>query len=310
MLRLLFKLFLSTWIACYYLVSPAFASINGVWQDAEEKYWIHLSEQGTVVSLKIKASLSDPEIYLGSLSNSTLQATALLNGATLATTVLSTEDSMAGTLTLANEASSYSATKIFAYEGSVYDGVWSVGENHYLLYISVNSNNKPLTIAIDLIVNDDKTITHDIFAGNFSESTFTGTSLLNQNKSMKLTFSEDTVSLNGQYIVVAIPKEITEFTGSRLFLTDVANVDLKTLKAEFDQTAIRVAIKSALSNPRTNIKSKETKLASSAVNSLTDEQKAEIRAFLAAEDQTTSSQKAKCTDLNYPDFWEWANLCE
>jgi len=192
---------------------------------------IPLSKQGTVVSVKIKATLSDPEIYVGSLSNSTLQINALLSDATLATTVSNTEDSMTGTLTLANAVSDYNATKFFAYEGSVYDGIWTIGTNHYLLYISVNSNNKPLTIAIDLVINDDKTITHDIFAGNFSESTFTGTSLLNQNKSMKLTFSEDAVSLNGQYIIVAIPREITEFSGSRLFLTDVANVDLDTLKA-------------------------------------------------------------------------------
>ncbi len=308
MLRQLIKWILFTVISYNCLFSAASASLNGVWQDSLENFWLYLDEQGTVVAVEIKGNLTAPEIYLGSLAGSDLQVNALLSTAELIATVSETEDSLVGTLTKETEPSDYEASKIFSYEGSSHDGLWVSDLGNYLLYMSVNSQGIPLIVVLDITINEDQTVTHDVFVGSLIRGGFVGTSLLNSDLSMSLDFSEEEETvLEGKYIVAGIPREITEFVATRIFLIDPANLELETLKSEFDKDKVLEFIKAALSDSPFNImQSKEAKLAYSMVESLTESQKKEI-----AEDPVlTSLRKANCSDLNYPDFWEWAGLCQ
>jgi len=175
------------------------------------------------------------------------------------------------------------------------------------LYLSVNREGNPLIVVLDMTINPDQTIQHDIFVGSVTQNGFLGTSLLNDNLSMNLGFTAEEIILNGKYIVKAIPPQTTEFTANRIFLVDPENLTLETLQSEFDKNQFVEFITLALSESAFNqMQSKEAKLASAMVEGLTEAQKIEISQDLVAK----QAQKAKCSDLNYPDFWDWAGLCQ
>ena len=304
MLRTLIKLTLLASIGYY---SVALASVNGIWKDSQDKFWLYLDEQNTTVAVEIKGDLTGPNIYIGSLNNSNLDVKTVLASLQLTGVISTTEDSISGILTTDGVTSDYVASKIFSYEGSNTDGLWLVEPNHYLLYLSVNREGNPLIVVLDMTINPDQTIQHDIFVGSVTQNGFLGTSLLNDNLSMNLGFTAEEIILNGKYIVKAIPPQTTEFTANRIFLVDPENLTLETLQSEFDKNQFVEFITLALSESAFNqMQSKEAKLASAMVEGLTEAQKIEISQDLVAK----QAQKAKCSDLNYPDFWDWAGLCQ
>ncbi|EIJ41586.1 hypothetical protein BegalDRAFT_0674 [Beggiatoa alba B18LD] len=200
----------------------SFASVNGIWLDNNSHYWLLMQDtKNQVIAVQIDTDLSRTTTYLGLLDSQQLTLNSLTSENAVVATVNDAENQLSGLLTGSDgQAITITADLILSYEGNAYDGVWETSLGHYLAYTTLNSNNTPLVLVVDILIDPtNATISNDIFAGTLREASFTGVSIKEASKTLRLTFSSDTAT--GSYITVTgerPPKtETVNFTAIQTF---------------------------------------------------------------------------------------------
>ncbi|ALG68007.1 hypothetical protein [Beggiatoa leptomitoformis] len=208
--------------------SSSFAAINGVWIDNNSNYWLLMQDtKNQVIGVQIESDLSGTTTFLGLLDNQQLSLQSLTSDDVVTATLNDTETHFSGTVTEPNNSYPIEADLILAYEGGQYDGVWQTSLDHYLAYVTVNSNNTTVAMVIDVLIDPDGTLTSDIFVGNVREGSFTGTSLKELTKTLRLVFTNTPVT--GSYIILTNerpPKtETQDFTATQIFTIQQSSVN-------------------------------------------------------------------------------------
>ncbi|MBF0102257.1 MAG: hypothetical protein HQK77_15255 [Desulfobacterales bacterium] len=209
------KYFLVTVMFSCLLISNSYASINGLWQDAEGDFWLFVQENGGnnfAMGAEVKADLSTVQFLFGNVAGSSLSVSSL-NGQSALSAVFEA-NSFLGTMTTNEVTDTIQGSLLLTYQGGPYDGIWQTNLNNYLVYASVSDGTTSMTITVDVTLNADNTIDYDIFIGTALDTTFVGTSIISK-KRLKLMFT-DAQNAQGTYSTNTMPPQTTSFTAVQL----------------------------------------------------------------------------------------------
>jgi hypothetical protein len=122
-LHAMIRALLGLLLALHAASAVAATSINGVWSSSSGDYLLMLeASNGSVLVMRVNASLSGGTVFLGSRSGDNLSVKTLDASQSLALAV--SGSSYSGSQSSATGSQSLSGNLLFAYSGSVYDGVW------------------------------------------------------------------------------------------------------------------------------------------------------------------------------------------
>lgn len=192
------------------LAAPA----NGIWTTSTGDYFLLMQDgaNAQAIAVQVAYDFTSASVYVGTESADTLTLKKLDQSATLYTTA--TGNTMSGTYVQSAGATDlFSANLSYAFEGSDYDGVWQKsGTNSYLAYLSVYVQGKSVTVALDVTLNSDNTLSYDVLTGTLANNVFTGVSAMN-GRILRLTFNG--TSANGSYTTTT--RQTTTFTAAQIF---------------------------------------------------------------------------------------------
>lgn len=214
---LAYTLFLSLLLS----TSSGYAATNiaGLWLDSSNYYWAFLQgeedEDGVarIVAVHVASDFLNGDVYLGSLTDTEFTISKLNSSKQLSATV-TTDTSFIGTLIEGDDSTEITASLLFTYRGSDYDGVWQIDAENYLMVVNINNGNSDVTgvFDVDIVASDVNTT---LYVGSLNEDSVKGIAVKDTSAALQLDFSSST-ELSGQYVTVAFPPQIVSFTASKI----------------------------------------------------------------------------------------------
>ncbi|MBF0475244.1 MAG: hypothetical protein HQK59_05305 [Deltaproteobacteria bacterium] len=219
MSRAIRKFALVLFAGCFFIslaVTAQATTINGVWSMNTGQYLVLMAgTSGDAVGILINSDLKSGNALYGLGTSSNFNLSSVVDSVQVSGSIAN--NSLSGTLTSSGHAVTYTATLVFTYAGSIYDGVWVTSLNKYLIYVTIGSAGGNQTIVLDLGFTGSG-LTYEVYLGAYQNLNFAGVPLNPSSPIMSLTFTA-TTKANGKYTTVTLPPNVTNFTANLVFKT-------------------------------------------------------------------------------------------